>query len=239
MAKVVVFGTGQWAEMAHFYLTHDSTHEVVAFTVDGDSMKANENRGLPVVPFEEVEKLYPPEQYEMFLPLGFKRMNHFRAEKYHQAKLKGYELVSYVSSKATTWPGLACGENCIISEGATIQPFAEIGDDVVIGPGSLVSHHSVIRDHVMLAPNAVVLGNCTVQPYCFIGANATVRDEVVLANDTLVGAGVTVVKNTAQFELYEAKAAEPARVRTDQFRRFVGRIRRSNFGVEQSEKSSQ
>src|SRR3712207_9011917 len=44
-AKVVNFGTGQWAEMAHFYLTHDSTHEVVAFTVDGDSMKANENRG--------------------------------------------------------------------------------------------------------------------------------------------------------------------------------------------------
>ena len=30
MAKVVVFGQSQWAELAHFYLTHDSPHEVVA-----------------------------------------------------------------------------------------------------------------------------------------------------------------------------------------------------------------
>jgi FlaA1/EpsC-like NDP-sugar epimerase len=94
MAKVVVCGTGQWAEMAHYYLTHDSTHEVVAFTVDGDYMKETENRGLPVVPFEEVEKLYSPERCEMFIALGFKRMNHFRAEKYHQVKLKGYKLAS-------------------------------------------------------------------------------------------------------------------------------------------------
>jgi carbonic anhydrase/acetyltransferase-like protein (isoleucine patch superfamily) len=166
-------------------------------------------------------------------------MNHFRAEKYHQAKLKGYKLVSYISSKATIWPGLDYGENCFIFEGVIIQSFAEIGDDVVLAPGSLVSHHSVIRDHVMLAPNAVVLGSCTVEPYCFIGANATVRHEVVVASDTFVDVGVAVVKDTAEFELYEALVAEPATVRTDQIRRFVGRRRRSNFGVEQSEKSSE
>jgi sugar O-acyltransferase (sialic acid O-acetyltransferase NeuD family) len=219
MAKAVIFGTGQWAEMAHFYLTHDSTHEVVAFAVDGDYLKETENRGLPVVPFEEVEKLYPPDRFEMFVPLGFKGMNHFRAEKYHQAKLKGYELVSYISSKATTWPGLDCGENCFIFEGVVIQPFVEIGDDVVLATGSYVGHHSVIRDHVMLAPNAVVPGNCTIEPYCLIGANATLRDEALIANDTLVGAGVTILKNTSEFEIYRAATANPLRLRSDQLRR--------------------
>ena len=34
MARVVVFGTSQWADLAHFYLTHDSSHEVAGFTVD-------------------------------------------------------------------------------------------------------------------------------------------------------------------------------------------------------------
>jgi hypothetical protein len=34
MSKVVVFGIDQWAELAHFYLTHDSPHEVTASTVD-------------------------------------------------------------------------------------------------------------------------------------------------------------------------------------------------------------
>ena len=33
MSKVVLFGAGSQAEVAHFYLTHDSPHEVVAFTV--------------------------------------------------------------------------------------------------------------------------------------------------------------------------------------------------------------
>jgi len=34
VSKVVVFGTGSFAQVAHFLLTHDSDHEVVAFTVN-------------------------------------------------------------------------------------------------------------------------------------------------------------------------------------------------------------
>ena len=45
MAKVVVFGVGQWAELAHFYLTHDSPHEVVAFTVDREYLDGDELQG--------------------------------------------------------------------------------------------------------------------------------------------------------------------------------------------------
>ena len=58
MAKVVVFGMGQWAELAHFYLTHDSPHEVVAFTVDRDFLAGHEYHGLPVVPYDEVERKF-------------------------------------------------------------------------------------------------------------------------------------------------------------------------------------
>ena len=52
-----------------------------------------------------------------------------------QAKARGYGLISYVSSKATTWPGFACGDNCFILEDNTIQPFATIGNDVVLWSG--------------------------------------------------------------------------------------------------------
>ncbi len=34
MAKVVLFGILDTAELAHYYLEHDSEHEVVAFTVN-------------------------------------------------------------------------------------------------------------------------------------------------------------------------------------------------------------
>ena len=34
MAKIVIFGAGDIARLAHFYFTTDTNHEVVGFTVD-------------------------------------------------------------------------------------------------------------------------------------------------------------------------------------------------------------
>ena len=39
MGKVILFGIGQVASRAYWYLTHDSQHEVVAFTVDREYIK--------------------------------------------------------------------------------------------------------------------------------------------------------------------------------------------------------
>ena len=218
MAEVVVFGVGQWAELAHFYLTHDSAHHVAGFTLDRDYMTGTEFKGLPVVPFDEVERQYPPDAFRMFVPISFKKMNHRRAEKYAEAKRRGYELVSYVSSRATTWPGFACGDNCFILEDNTIQPFVEIGHDVVMWSGNHIGHHSRIGDHVTITSHVVVSGACTIGDYCFLGVNATIRDETIVAPETLVGMGVTIAKDTREFEVYRHPASGPAGVRSDRLR---------------------
>ena len=54
--KVVLFGNGQMACFAHTVLTNDSPHEVVAFTVDGAYITERTVLGLPVVPFEDIER---------------------------------------------------------------------------------------------------------------------------------------------------------------------------------------
>ena len=218
MAKVIIFGVGQWADLAHFYLTHDSPHEVAAFTVDRDYLQGAEHRELPVVAFEEVEEHYSSGEYEMFVPISFKRMNHLRAEKFGAAKEKGYGFVSYVSSKATTWPGFECGENCFIFEDNTVQPFVEIGNDVVMWSGNHIGHHTVIKDHVMVTSHVVISGACTIEPYCFFGVNSTVRDETVVARETLVGAGAVILRDTKEFEIYKAQGTKPAKVRSDRLR---------------------
>jgi UDP-3-O-[3-hydroxymyristoyl] glucosamine N-acyltransferase len=68
----------------------------------------------------------------MFVPISFRQMSHLRASKYFAAKAKGYTLISYISSKATIWPGFTGGDNCSIFEDNTIQPFVTIGNDVVM-----------------------------------------------------------------------------------------------------------
>jgi sugar O-acyltransferase (sialic acid O-acetyltransferase NeuD family) len=218
MGKIVVFGVSQWAELAHFYLTHDSPHDVVAFTLDRTYIESAEYKGLPVVPFDEVERHFPPNEFQMFIPISFKKMNHVRAAKYHDAKERGYALVSYVSSRATIFPGFECGDNCFILEDNTIQPFVKIGNDVVMWSGNHIGHHSTIGDHVMITSHVVICGACTIEDYCFLGVNATVRDETVIAHDTLVGMGVTLLADTQAYEVYKAKGAEAAGFRSDEIR---------------------
>jgi len=218
VAKVVVFGVGQWAELAHFYLTHDSPHDVVGFTLDAEYIESPEYKGLPVVPYDEVEQHYSPSEFKMFIPMSFKRMNHVRADKYYDARKRGYELISYVSSKATTFPGFECGDNCFIFEDNTIQPFVKVGNDVVMWSGNHIGHHTVIKDHVMITSHVVISGSCTIEPFCFLGVNATVRDETVIARETLVGMGVTILKDTKEFEVYKAAGTQPAAFRSDEIR---------------------
>lgn len=218
MSKVVIFGNSDWADLAHVYLTHDSPHDVVAFTVDRAYVQENEHRGLPVVPFEDLLKEYPPEQNQLFIPISFKKMNQLRAAKYNQAKGWGYRFISYVSSKATTWPGFSCGENCFIFEDNTIQPFVEIGNNVVMWSGNHIGHHSVVKDHVTITSHVVISGHCTIEPYCFLGVNATIRDETVVSKGTLVGAGAVILRDTKEWEVYKATPTEPAAIRSDQLR---------------------
>ena len=187
MAKVVVFGISQWAELAHFYLTNDSPHEVVAFTLDRDYVEALNTKNYLSFLLTKLSEHYPPSEFKMFIPMSFKRMNHARAEKYYDAKEKGYELISYVSSKATTFPGFECGDNCFILEDNTIQPFVKIGSDVVLWSGNHIGHSSIIKDHVMITSHVVISGCCTVEEFSFLGVNATVRDETIIARETLVG----------------------------------------------------
>jgi len=101
MEKVVIFGAASGTRVLYSLLAQDSPGKVVGFTVDRKYLKERQFCGLPVVPFEEVESIYPPSEYKMLVPNLAIRVNKVRAEKYLQAKAKGYQFISYVSSRAT------------------------------------------------------------------------------------------------------------------------------------------
>ena len=216
MAKVVVFGVGQWAQLAHFYLTHDSPHEVIAFTVDRSYLGNPTFLGLPVVAFEEVESLYPPSEARMFIPMSFKRMNHARAEKYEDARSRGYELISYVSSKATVFPGFTCGDNCFILEDNTVQPFVRIGSNVTLWSGNHIGHDSTIGDHSFVSSHVVVSGHVQIGSNCFIGVNATLGNGITVAAFTLVGAGALIMKDTTPHTVFAPSRTKPFQKTSDQ-----------------------
>lgn len=219
MKPLVVFGAGEFAEVADYYLTQDAGRKVEAFTVDGDRLTEDRFRDKPVVPFEKILESHPPEQYEMLVAIGYTKMNQARAAKCTEAKAKGYHLASYVCSKSVVWPDLSIGENCFILENMTIQPFVKIGDNVTLWSGNHIGHHSRIGDNCFLTSHVVVSGGVSIGRNCFLGVNATIRDHVKIADFCVIGANTLILKDTQEKGVYIGNPAELSTVPSDRLKK--------------------
>ena len=216
MARLVIFGAGDVARLAHYYFTNDSPHEVLAFAVDREFLRTETLSGLPVVDVEEARRRFPPGDVQMFVALSYGRMNRNRAAKYQQLKDLGYVLASYVSSRCTWLTDCPVRENCFILEDNTVQPFTTIGCNVTLWSGNHIGHDSQIGDHCFITSHVVVSGNVRVGAYSFIGVNATLRNSIVIAPHTLIGAGAVIMKNTVAKGVYMPKRAELFKKNSDE-----------------------
>ncbi|RFN60040.1 acetyltransferase [Marixanthomonas ophiurae] len=208
MNKVVIFGIQDFAELAHYYLENDSAYKVAAFCVDQKYLPETKKfKGLPVIAFEEVDTEYPPDQYNFFAPLSPTKMNGLREAVYKKIKEKGYQMISYVSSKATVFDN-EIGDNCFILEDNTLQPFTKIGNNVVLWSGNHIGHHCEIKDNVLFTSHVVLSGHCVVEANCFFGVNATIRDGITLAEGTLVAMAASITKDTDAWSVYVGNPAK-------------------------------
>ena len=202
--RTIIFGTEDVSQLAKFYLERDSEeHTPVAFCVDGDYLTDTQIDGLPVVAFEEAEKWFPKGTHQFFAPLYD---NKLRERKAKEIKDKGYQLTSYVSSKATVWSSV--GENCFVMEDNTIQPYVELGNNIIMWSGNHIGHHSVIKDNVFFSSHVVLSGHCIVEPYCWLGVNATIRDHITLAEGTFIAMSSMVTKRTKPYKKYMGAPAK-------------------------------
>lgn len=218
MRDVVLFGNGQIAEIAKFYFDHDSEFRVRAVTVDAEFIKEDLFDGLPVVPFENVEQLFPPSENLFFVALSYSKLNKLRKDRYLKAKAKGYDCASYISSKAAFWPGLNVGENAFILENVTLQPFVKIGNNVTIWSGTHVGHHSTIGDHTFVASQIVISGGVEIGECCFLGVNATLRDHIKIGDNTVLGAGTLLLSDAQPDGLYKGVESDRSAVPSSRIR---------------------
>ena len=100
MKQLVIFGAGEFAELAHYYFTHDSPYTVAAFAVDAAYLREDHFHGLPVLPFHELERHHPPPACDLFVALGIGQVNRRRAAKLEEVQARGYRLASFLSSRA-------------------------------------------------------------------------------------------------------------------------------------------
>ncbi|AWW49190.1 acetyltransferase [Polynucleobacter paneuropaeus] len=211
MSKIIIFGTKENSELAHYYLKNDSDHEVIAFCVDGKYLESSNFNGLPVVAFEDLEKTCPPTEYKFIAPLAPTSMGLIRQEVFNRVCGKGYEFISYISSRATNFSS-KIGKNCFILEDNTLQPYTSIGDNVLMWSGNHIGHHSTIRDHVSITSHVVISGRCDIGSNSFFGVNSTVRDGVKVAEGTFISLGAVITGDTAPWSVYKGASAELTKI---------------------------
>lgn len=216
--KLVIFGTSTVAQLAQYYFDTDSDYRVVAFTVDRSFCDRDYISGLPVVPFEEVARLYPPEEYFFFVALGYSSLNTLRHEKFIRARAMGYTLASYISSRATVLTQYELGENCFLLEDNTVQPFVEIGENVTLWSGNHIGHHAQIESHTFISSHVVVSGGVRIGESCFIGVNSTLRDQVIVGDRCVIGAGSLITQDAAADGVYGAAATPRSKVPSSRLR---------------------
>lgn len=212
--KLVIYGTGSISEIVYDYFTNESDYEVVAFTLERKVLGGQGSRffqGLPVIPFEIIEAHYPPQNYEMFVAIGYLKLNHVRARIYKETKDKQYKLATFISPHAYIGRNVKIGDNCFIMEHNNLQYGVEIGNNVFIWASNHIGHHTKIRDHVFLASQIVVSGNCDIGKYSFIGSGASFADNIKVGKNCLIGIGVPVSRSLEDDTLYAHKTYPPER----------------------------
>ncbi len=218
MKKIVVFGDTTFAGIVAEYINSTEFACVVAFTVNSSFIK---NRtlfeGFPLVPFEEIEQQYNPNDYKMLIAISAASgIKHLNSIKFYEAKKKGYQLFSFVHPTAFIANSATIGENVIIFPHAIVEPRAKIGNGVFVRSAGYISHETEIGAFSYVAPRAAFSGKIKTGDHCFFGTNSTIRDNIIIGNDVIVGAGATVLNSLPNETIL--KAAECKIIPIDRFK---------------------
>jgi sugar O-acyltransferase (sialic acid O-acetyltransferase NeuD family) len=202
MKKLLIIGTGDYAQVAVFYLK--SIYDIVAYSEEAAYRKFDFKDDLPIYDFEDISKLFKVSAIEVFVAIGPNKTNSVRERLCKEVLNLGYKLIKYVHPTAYVWSEEAIGYNSFIFPNCIVEPFALVGNNCVMWSGSILAHHSSLDDNVFMAPGAKISGRTIIKKNCFIGINSTIRDNIVVEENCIIGAGAIIKKSTIKNGVYSS-----------------------------------
>lgn len=195
MRKIIFFGVTSVGKRLKAIMERDSDMRVEAFCVTPEYYKEGGTYcGVPVVSFDDLEKLYGKDNFEIYLTIRFGSMNEKRAKAYELCEKRGYRIANYIHPSSKNYSS-KMGRGNIIFPNVYIADFAEIGNGNIIWYNSFISSDSKIGNfnwlvHVQLA------GHTNIGNNCFMGNMSGTTNGITIGNYNLIAAGTMVTKNT-------------------------------------------
>lgn len=216
--QLIIFGNSEIAACAYEYFTHDSDYSVVAFTVDERFCAKQEHfLNLPLIPFERLSTLYNPKNFSAFAAIGSQKLNRLRTEKYLALKQSGFNIASYVSSRAFVWNNVLIGEHAFILENNTLQPYTKIANNVTLWSGNHIGHSTTIKDNCFITSHVVISGCCTIGANSFIGVNSAISENINIGDDNFIGMQCLINISTESNKLFVGEKSRLAEISAHKF----------------------
>jgi len=222
MKKIILFGSGKIAEVLLYYFDEIYPGIVIASTVDNKYLPSSQYfKHLPCVPFDNIEAIFPPSQFDMFIALGYQDMNKLRESKCTQARLKGYKLVSLIHPNSCLPTNCKFGDNSFVMDRVNIHPFVSIGSNTFIWSGSMVGHHTKIGNNCWITSSANISGNVLIDDNCFIAVNSTITNSIKVGKSNFIGSNTLINSNTENDAVYVQKQTGKYRLNSSQFVKLI------------------
>lgn len=203
MKNLIIYGNSDFSRLLKWYIENDDSRKVVAFCTEKEYLNGDYLEDLPVIDFDMIELLYPPEEFDILLGVGYKKMNDIRKRIYYSCKQKGYKIASYFHS-STLINSEDIGEGNIILEQSLISPFVTIGNCNLIWNNVSIAHDDKIGDFNTISGMAGIAGKVTIKNNCFLGKGCIVSDHLTINDYALIGAGAFVGQNIPQYSVVAA-----------------------------------
>lgn len=197
-SKLLIFGTGDLAEVLYSSMEYNGVNDQVAgFVVDDEFFCKSSLRGKPVYKYSCCKEHFSSQEVEWLIAVGYNNLNQHRERIFYRLKDDGWRIGSYVDKESIVRTS-DIGEGTLILEGVRIGAEAKIGKGNIFYPGSLLAHHSVVGDFNFFAIRTSVAGLVTIGNNCFFGNNSCTRDKIKIADKTLIGAGCYIADDVEE-----------------------------------------
>ena len=206
MDKIVIVGVNEFAEYLFYTILKENQVEVVGFATLKDFLTVNQFCNLPVYPLEDLANILNSHDLKVLITIGYTKMNARREKTYNLCKSLGYDIYTYISSRAVCDSDLI-GEGCIVMPMSYIPPLTKLGVCNVINVATIIGHTSVIGNFNWFSGNVTMGGNVTVHNNCFIGMNCLLKNGIRVNSQTMIGAYSYLSDDTIEGRFYSGNPA--------------------------------
>jgi sugar O-acyltransferase (sialic acid O-acetyltransferase NeuD family) len=212
MRKIVIFGNNEFSVLVYNYFLQ-LDYQISGFVVDDEYLTSKSFCGLPIIGSSEITKIYPPSDYDLFVAVGYSKMNTIRQLKYNEFKKLGYSFANLIHSSSIIFPNAKIGTNCMVLENCVIQSNVEIKNNTLIWANSTICHDSILGENCFIASQVCINGFVNIKDNSFLGANSTIRNNITIAKYSLIGSGCTVLEDTKEKSIL--KSLKPSEIPVD------------------------